>query len=252
MQLTPAHPVRIVVDTGETTSIYNYGPGVVYYDDTLDVSSTLNIGVIAAGSSVSVSTSMYVIASIQGADVVWDEPALLAGRENAQPGLLAPTSRGWNWGQRAVQVNQAYLSRVVPTRQIVVSKIAFVVGTAASVDDAVDVGIYDQALARLVSTGSTAGQLNTTGVKVLTLPTPVTLDAGRVYYAAFAAALGGTAAVLVGAAYGTWPEAGLLFGNTAGVADSGTRGSALPLPATMPPPTWGSLGSLPALALRES
>jgi hypothetical protein len=64
---------------------------------------------------------------------------------------------------------RAYAQRFVPTRAMAITLMAFEVTTAASVDDACDVGIYNASLTRLGSSGATSGKLNTTGVKTCTL-----------------------------------------------------------------------------------
>ena len=80
-----------------------------------------------------------------------------------------------------------------------IQSIAFIVATAATVDDPCDVGIYSaDAATRLVSKGATTGLLNSTGLKVATV-TATPLAANTVYYAVFASGTpGGTVAQIFG------------------------------------------------------
>jgi hypothetical protein len=131
-----------------------------------------------------------------------------------------------------------------------ITKIAFIVETAASVNDSCDVGIYDTTGARLASKGTTAGLLNSTGAKTVTLASPLVLKPGvAVYVAHSCGAIGGTGAVLTSRSVRT---SGLsdLFGATLGTVEMGYYGSSHPLPSTLgTTPTANN--SAPLLAIRE-
>jgi hypothetical protein len=84
LQLTAAHPVRIVLDPGESSIIYNNSGAVVYYGTTQWVSPTVNLGSITAGSSATVTTSVFII-SASLSDVAWSDPALPASGGTSLP-----------------------------------------------------------------------------------------------------------------------------------------------------------------------
>ena len=121
------------------------------------------------------------------------------GVDSGQAGFYAPALGPFAVQRNlALTANRAYLIRVVCPRSMTISRLGFVVGVAASVDDPCDVGIYAaNGISLLGSAGSTLGRLNTTGAKTVNLLTPIPLTQGQVYYAAFAhGAIGGTAAQL--------------------------------------------------------
>jgi len=112
-----------------------------------------------------------------------------------------------------------------------VTSLTFNVTTAASVNDACDVGIYDAVGARLVSSGSTLGKLNAATNPSVTVAA-TQLRAGVVYYAALACgAIGGTAAQSAGPSYYGY-LANQLFGATLGTMELAEMAAAFPLPAT--------------------
>jgi hypothetical protein len=132
---------------------------------------------------------------------------------------------------------------------MVITKMSFGVQTIASVDDHVDLGVYDAlTMARLGSTGDTAGLLiGATGRKVVNLAAAVQLIAGQVYYAAFAmGAIGGTAATLVCT---NLPNGQQMFGPTNPFIEQSFAGSAFPLPASLS--TSGSIASCPFLGMLQ-
>lgn len=169
-------------------------------------------------------------------------------KDEAQAGIIA-----WPQGSAGTSytcvANVGRIARVVPSRAMTITNVGFVVTTAAGADDACDVAIYSASLARLASAGATAGKLNSTGAKTVTLTASVTLQPGVVYYAGFSnGALGGTAAVLgaVGYSAGTTSN---IFGSSAPQVQFATMNSAHPLPD---PFVVANGGSCPMLALRES
>jgi hypothetical protein len=173
-------------------------------------------------------------------------------RGNGQTGMLAPSSPNVGSATVTVVANQAFVARFVPSKDRTIVKVAFAVSTPASVNDAVDVAIYDAALQLIVSKGATTGLLNVGGVSVVTLPSAVSLVSGRVYYAALSVGtIGGTAAVLVASAFGG--GAGTqLFGAVIPQLEAGIKAASHPLPASIASPAAAPSGLVPTLALRES
>jgi hypothetical protein len=120
-------------------------------------------------------------------------------RDLKLPGLLAPTGV-WGTGTLVATANRAYFMRVVPSRNITIKSVRFVVTVASTADDACDVGIYDASLNRLRSAGATTGKMNSAGAKTIEIPS-IELQANTVYFVALSyGTIGGTAATLVSAA----------------------------------------------------
>lgn len=134
-------------------------------------------------------------------------------RDISLPGVLAPTLDGWNAVTGVFTAGRAYYGRFVPSRNMTITTLAFVVTSAAASNDNVEVGLYDAAGGRLVTSGPVAGKLNSTGVQTITI-TSTTLTAGAVYYAAFCyPSAGGTAATLLFGTLGS-VDATKMFGAT--------------------------------------
>lgn len=175
----------------------------------------------------------------------WQSAAANYDKDDGLPGVVAPT--GFLSGSQAtgsLTSGRAYFVRFRPSRPLNITLVAFAVVSAASVDDPCDVGVYDSAGTRLVSSGSVSGRLNSTGIK--TVPLTITL-LPQAYYAGFAVGtIGGTAAQLAvtGAASTTQ-----LFGGGVGVALTHFV-AAFPLPASFV--ASGPIAACPILALRES
>jgi hypothetical protein len=173
---------------------------------------------------------------------------------NGQTGVIAPSAPGWAAAGFGPSAGAALLVRFVPKRVMFASKIAFAVSTASGADDAFDVGIYDAAHTRLVSSGAktsasgglTGGGLNSTGVKVVDI-TATVLHPGTTYYAAFVAAAAG--ATLRGANFGD-STAAQLFGTAVGTAEAFSKSSSHPLPSSIATPSAGAL--VPVLAIRDA
>jgi hypothetical protein len=128
-------------------------------------------------------------------------------------------------------------------------KIAFLVVTAATNDDPVDVGIYDSSGTQICHSGNQTGLLNSTGVKVITIPT-TNLKADTRYYAAIApGAVGGTAAGILATAFVSGNADSDIMGTTIGTREYGIQNGSSPLPAG---PVTLSGGQVPILAVRES
>jgi len=172
------------------------------------------------------------------------------GVDHGQPGFYAPALGPFAaQGSGGLLANRGYLIRVVCPKGQTISKIGFVVTTAASVDDACDVGIYDSGGNRLGSAGSTSGRLNSTGAKTVNLTAPVALTQGTVYYAAFAyGAVGGTVASLVVTSVAN-SLLFQMFGGGAPAMEQSFNNAAFPLPAVFG--TSGGITSAPILALQQ-
>lgn len=170
-------------------------------------------------------------------------------KDNGQTGIVAcPTY--FSVSTSALTAGRAYAVRFRPSRTMTIALVAFNVSVAAGADDACDVGIYDAAFNRLVSSGATTGKLNaTTGVKTIALAA-TTLSAGVTYYAAFSVLtpFGGTAASLVMTSQAA-ANLGDLFGTGNGVREQ-TFMAAHPLPNPFVPA--GQINNCPLIALRES
>lgn len=175
--------------------------------------------------------------------------AVVNDRDNGQPGIIAPSTIGWSPAAVGLVANQAFLVRFVPSRKMVASLVAFGVSTAAGADDAIDAGIYDAALNRLVSAGATTGKVNATGVKTVNL-TPTALTPGSVYYAALSCGtLGGTAASLRAANFADSTVA-QLYGAAVPFMEACFKGTSHPLPTSIVTPAVTTL--VPVIAVRES
>lgn len=165
-----------------------------------------------------------------------------------QNGMWCAPNIGYFFSTIVAAASAYRLARFVPTRNMTIVKIGFVVTTAATADDAVDVGLFSASGARLVSSGATTGKVNSTGAKTITV-TSTPLTAGTVYYAGLAyGAVGGTAATLITLACAAAAQT-TMFGATAGTAETSSQvGATLPDPGTV----GGNTNSAFALAVLES
>lgn len=119
---------------------------------------------------------------------------------------------------------RAYVGRFVPSRSMRLTQIALGIIAAASVNDPVEVAIYNAALTQqLATTGQVAGILNAAVNSAPTAPlgVPVPIVVGKPYYFALCCpTVGGTAAnlygtnlngiagaIMFGSAIGTWEMA---------------------------------------------
>jgi hypothetical protein len=176
----------------------------------------------------------------------------MSGVDSKQAGLWVPPGAPFVYqASVGVTANRGYVVRFPAPRSMSITKIAFFVVTAASLDDPCDVAIYDSAspLNRLGSSGSVSGLLNSTGLKQPALSAPVALVAGQIYYAAFGAGpIGGTAAQLqmTMAANSIIFQ---LFGASAPLIEQSWAAAGFPLPATFG--TQGVITSAPILALLQ-
>jgi hypothetical protein len=183
-------------------------------------------------------------ASALGRSQMQAASAVGIGVDSGQAGLYVPYPIPNGTG--GLIANRGYVVRFVAPRSMPISKIAFYVATAATADDPCDVGIYSGAAARLGSSGSQSGLLNSLGLKTVTLLALVNLIAGQTYYAAFACGpVGGTVVALTVTVIS--PNLGNAFGALAPNIEQSFNNAAFPLPATFA--TTGAITSCPALAL---
>lgn len=177
-------------------------------------------------------------------------PNYAYGPENAQGALEGGTGVPGTCGLFNANQGISYHMRVVPSRRIRVTKMRFRVMVAAGTDDPVDVGIYDAAGVKLVSSGFVAGQINSTGIKEVNFPSPVTLEAGKVYYIAWAALLPTTtSAQILSHSPGT-AECWTFYGTAVPAAFALTTGAGI-LPATMAGAAAPVVNALPKIAVIE-
>jgi hypothetical protein len=246
-------PVRI--DPGETaTRITNPSNITVYYKSTDTVSDTSSDGTLTQGQGLNLTTTEYLLGA-ERTEVQLDTapgPANLApyDKDSGQAGLLVPTSRGWSLGTRTPGANTAYGVLFVPSRAMNIVSMSFGVGTAATVDDSVDLGIVaSDGATRLASSGATPGLANVLGRRTANLTTPLVVQPGTKYYAVFAyGAVGGVAALVPGVSYNSTP-AMTMAGTTAGKADA-FNASTGTITATITP-TFANITTLVALFLNE-
>jgi hypothetical protein len=166
--------------------------------------------------------------------------------DDGQAGALAPPDIPNTTVTPAAQ--RVSYARFVARRRLKVTKIAFVLTTAASVNDNVEVGIYDASGARVATSGLVAGKLNgALGVQTVTVT--ATLEPGIYYAAINVATIGGTAAVILG--YALSNALGYeLFGTGAPAALGGQQTGQATLPATAV--ITSVTGSVISLAVRET
>lgn len=174
--------------------------------------------------------------------------APVSGTDAGFAGAIAPTFPGFSHTTRSLTANTGFFSRLVVTRQMTVTKIAFVVTTVDAGNPNVDVGVYDAAGARLASSGAVAGKLTATGVSVVDLTAPVTLTAGTVYYVGLSSP---SAVPVIGGGSLANTSVPLLMGSAGGPSAGGTAAAAHPLPASVTI-SHGSSGTLPVLAVKEA
>lgn len=170
------------------------------------------------------------------------------------PGVLAPTAAGSARGSVTLVANRAWLVRFVAPRNMVATKLTFVVTTAATADDAVDVGICGPSatpatITLLGSKGATTGLLNSLGLRIVTLPAPLKLVGGTVYYGALSCgAIGGAAATISGVGMNN-TTVNQLIGSSPPLMIAGSKDSSHPLPAAIGGPSQQLLG--PSMGILE-
>jgi hypothetical protein len=161
-------------------------------------------------------------------------------RDLGLPGYLAP-SFPFTFAQQTQLTstfnNRAYFMRFVPSRTMTIKRIGFVLVASASVDDAVSVGLYDAAGTRLVTSGATTGQLNSTAGPKRIAITDTVLSPNTTYFAGFSVGtVGGTGAFVVTANLSDSGLARMFCTTTTNPSDSkaavGLLAASHPLPST--------------------
>jgi len=101
-------------------------------------------------------------------------------------------------------------------------------------DVSCDVGIFDSAGAKIVTSGSTASKLNSTGVKTVTIAS-TRVKAGRVYYVAFSNDTSSTDGRMVSFSFASAQIADLWGDGVGalGTSETGSMNTAFPLPTTL-------------------
>lgn len=155
-------------------------------------------------------------------------------RDEGAKGMLAPLCRGWNFAALTLVANRAYYVRFVPSRAMLVDAIQFGVSTLAGSDDAVDVGLFNSLLNPLATAGATTGKLITAiGQKTVTFSGAATVQLlpRTTYYAAITCgAIGTTAGIIVGSAWGTTVASRMRGNPVAGTVEADFMNTAHPLP----------------------
>ena len=178
----------------------------------------------------------------------WVPTTVSAGDMNEQEaGLIAPGGRGWRYDHAALVSNRGYVARFVPSRNYVITLVAFAIGTASGSNDPLEIAVYDSTLStKLATTGAVSGLLNSgTGVKTTSFS--ISLTAGTVYYGAFASQ---STATLTMANFDQALNAPRLFGTSAPQTLFGDGSTSYPLPT--PFVIGANAAIFPVLAFRES
>jgi len=173
------------------------------------------------------------------------------GIDGKQAGLWVPPGAPFCFqGAVTAIANRGSMTRFPCPRSMTITKIAFFVTNAASVDDSVDVGLYSgdaNPVVLLGSSGSKNGLLNSTGLKTVPLSAPVSLVQGRIYYAALGQSTpGGTSAAVQGLAANQ--SLTTMFGSTPPTAECGFTTTGFPLPASV---SIAPVSSFPIFALLQ-
>jgi hypothetical protein len=185
------------------------------------------------------------VASSGARSLRFQAPAPATSTYDGLPGIFAPSSGAMGGAGTALTANQAYVARFVPVEGFTATAIGFGLSTVSATDDPCDVGIYDAALNRLVSSGATTGRLNgATGGKSVPIAATA-LTAGTVYYAAFAA---NSAASLVFASIGSFAAA-QIFGAAVPDLLCASKAASYPLPAALS--GMSAVGSAPLLGVKK-
>lgn len=165
------------------------------------------------------------------------------------PGIVTPTGDMWSGVAATLVAQRGLYGRFVVQQPFTMASVAYAVSTFATNDDPVEIGIYSAAGARLVTTGSTSGKLNTSnGVKSVSLAYSF---APGVYYTGFlCATVGGTGATVIHGTLGSL-QSYQLFGTAVPNALAATEAGLASLPSTMTP-AFGSANTCIQLALRTS
>jgi hypothetical protein len=242
----------VFVDTGPSpanVTLVNDGPNTVSYGVS---EQAVTDGTITAGSSLILAAPTWLKCATGLRTNVTVQPPLNLGlrqydKDDAQTGMYAPSGNGHFTVLAAPVASRATFVRFVPSRSMTIASMAFAVTTLGA-DVACDVGIYSAGLVRLGVSTAAASRLATTGVKNISLTSPVPLAARTPYYAAFSCDAGSTAVLLQAQYLSTFGAT--LYGATAGLVEVDFTAASHPLPATLSV-TGGALNGV-FFALRES
>lgn len=172
------------------------------------------------------------------------------GVDHGQAGFYAPALGPYSNQVTVGNVGRAYYIRVVCPCSMTISKIGFAVTAAASVDDPVDVGIFNlDGSVLLGSSGAKNGVINSTGAKQVPLLVPVPVVKGVAYYASLSVGGTGASGWNITGAFVVQGGLGTLFGSTLGVVEVACHTPLFPLSA----PLVGAVpvGGAPILALMQ-
>lgn len=170
-------------------------------------------------------------------------------------GVLAPDFPHLAPGNIVPAANRAYLARFMLPVPKVFQAIRLALVTASATNDQIDVGIYDAAGNRLVSSGALAAIVNTAPNPKSIAITPTAIAKDVPYFAAFGYGASAAPATFLGLAAVAFAYAGL-FERVIGTHDDrliyGVKDATFPLPASIPLNTLVTTGgAAPALALME-
>lgn len=234
-------------DPGKVDKVTSGASTRVYGVNSADAQATFTATTVA---------SPFAIPFRDSAGRVKFAPAAAAGdavtleqMDTRQPGQYALPSIGSV--ATTTQSASIRVARFVAVRNMTIKSIGFGVNSAATADDAVELGLYDASGNRIVTSGSQTGLVNTSGMKKVTIA-DTAIIAGTVYYAAFSyGAIGGTAAGLAAVSVPTSAAALLAPAQTLALpyVEVFIVGAGA-LPATLGTPSQGSFA--PLMALRES
>ena len=162
--------------------------------------STTNIAALATGTQAAIDAQGAAVATEAITRAVQDQYLDPIGQYG---GFLAP-NQPLGTVAFTLTASRTYYCKFVATRSMNTTSIGFNLSTAAGSNDNVDVGIINATtLARVASSGATAGKLNGSLTKT-TVPLVAALTAGTVYYAAISCgAIGSTAAAITGVQFTT-------------------------------------------------
>lgn len=150
------------------------------------------------------------------------QPTTWIGGDEEQQAIVP----GWSgkmlvMATRALTALTAYEVRYVPKMPRLVTGIRYLVTTAASTDQPIDVGVYAaNGTTRLASSGAVSGKLNALGWQTVTFTTPLQLDPGVTYF--------------INMSGGTPPSAGTVA-TVYGLANAGSSTAAHQANGTAPP-----------------
>lgn len=164
---------------------------------------------------------------------VWTTAVLTADRIRAFHASVVPASTAWP------SANAAYLIPFQVSTPVTFAEMFFTSGTTPGTAN-FDLGIYDEAFARIVSLGATACVNTSDAVQPAgggAFAAPVTLTRGR-YYAAMSAA---ATSITVRAAVNS--------NNFCRALGMQTMAAAHPLPSTITPASMGSTNFIPTIGM---